>query len=111
MSDAAELVWVSLDVLRGNQTSGYRGRMALADYEALVSGNFGLPFVLLEDVHWVEVAWNQQTGQREVTVHAFGRTREWEWYAGSIYLRPESIATLAPLKEEYPEFLQRSTGG
>ena len=101
MARESKYVWVSLDVVRAGATTGYRGRMTWADFEAIISGNYPAPFVRLEEVHWVD----QSQGRSKVT--AFGRSGEWEWHVGSLYLRPDAIATFAPMTDEYTEAFQQ----
>ena len=91
-----EYVWVALDIVRGEQSVGYRGRMVSSDYEALISGTFVLPFVRLELAHWAVYD----------KVFVLGQTGRWKWYDSSVHVRADSIVSIYLLKDEYARFFQ-----
>jgi hypothetical protein len=99
-------VWVSVEVLRGTQISNYRGRMTATDYRAILGGSYVLPFITLEDVHWVESALNDSR-QPETVNQGYGQPGRWQWFAGPLHLRPATITTIAPLKEGYGDYYTR----
>jgi hypothetical protein len=107
MDNDTEFVWVHLDVVRANQVAVYRGRLAVSDLEAITTGGFTTPFVRLDDVHWVEVTWDERTERRELKVTAFGRDGQWCHCAGPLYLRPDTIATVVPLSPDYGSAYRR----
>lgn len=101
MESDAESVWVHLDVVRANQSYAYRGQLAVSDFEAITAGGFTTPFVRLDDVHWVEVLWDERDERRELKVTMFGRDAQWCHCVGPLYLRPDTIATIVPLRPDY----------
>jgi hypothetical protein len=97
MSANDDRVWVSLDYVRGGQVTGFRGQMDAADLEAILAGGFTLPFVTLENVHWIESVWNDAERRSKIKVTVYGRHGTVRGHTGTLYLRPEHIASIAPL--------------
>ena len=101
MENDTEFVWVHLDVVRASQVTAYRGRLPASDLEAITTGGFIPPFVRLDDVHWVEVIWDDRDERRDLKVTTFGRDEQWCHCAGSLYLRPDTISAIVPLQDDY----------
>ena len=109
MDDDAEFVWVHLDVVRANQMTVYRGRLGASDLEAITTGGFMPPFVRLDDVHWVEVIWDERDERRDLKVTAFGRDEQWCHCVGPLYLRPDTITAIVPLHPDYSSDYRRGS--
>jgi hypothetical protein len=97
MSTQSDRVWVSLDYLNGGQVASWRGLMDSADLEAIVSGGFTQPFVVLESVHWVESIWSEAERRHKLKLTVSGRDGTFRWHQGTLYLRPESISNIGLL--------------
>jgi hypothetical protein len=94
-----ERIWVALDYIYPGQVSGFRGRMASNDFDALVQGKLNTPFVLLENVHWIEKVRSDESDCNMLKVTAYGRDGMVRHHNGEVYLRPENIATIATLDD------------
>lgn len=99
MSDNDDLVWISLDVMRGGQVSGFRGRMEAADLEAILAGVYTAPFVTLYNVHGLESVWNEAERRTKLKLTVYGRHGLVRGFKGSVHLRPDQISTIAPLHD------------
>jgi hypothetical protein len=100
VSAGSDLVWVAVDLLRGGQLTGlFRGQMDAADLEAILTGAFTLPFVTLENVHWMESVWNEAERRTKLKLTVYGQHGMFRGHKGPMYLRPEQIATIAPLHD------------
>ena len=99
MKTNSEQVWISVEVHRPNSTAGYCGRCSAADYEAMVNGSYPLPFLTLQDVHWVESVWSEADGRHRLKSTVYGRDGKWKRNAGPVALRTEHIASIALLKD------------
>jgi hypothetical protein len=99
MSDDSEQVWVALELMRGGQTVLFRGTMSQADFEAITGGSYATPFVTIDNVHWVESVWSEQEGSWTNKVTVYGRDREWRWHTGAMHIRPDSIFSIADLRD------------
>ncbi|HLW67976.1 MAG TPA: hypothetical protein VKS79_21845 [Gemmataceae bacterium] len=99
MSEEHDQIWVALELMRGGQTVLFRGTMAQSDFDAITSGSYTAPFVTLQNVHWVESVWSEQEGSWTNKVTVYGRDREWRWHTGAMHIRPDSIFSLADLRD------------
>jgi hypothetical protein len=91
-SNPPSRVWVLLEVVKGVQSSAYRGCIARDDFNRLLSGTFTGCFVRLDATHWVDTS----RGQSRIIV--LGRDGEWENVSGSFNLLDSNIVAIGMLK-------------
>lgn len=99
MSINPEQVWLCVEVRLPSSTAAYSGRCALTDYQAIVTGTYPLPFLTLEDVHWIETVWSEPDQRHRNMATLYGRDGKWKLYEGSVALRIEHIFAMAVLTD------------
>lgn len=95
----SEQVWLCVEILLPTSTAAYSGRCPLVDYLAIVNGSFPLPFLTLQDVHWVDTVWSEADQRHRNTITLYGRDGKWKLYEGSVSLKIEHIFSMAVLTD------------
>ena len=88
-------VWVAVEC--GNVL--FRGRISSNDLRAITRGAYSRPFVLLNDVHWVDPEKGGPRGGGAIRIIAYGRDGMWRWHTGAMYVRPGNILSIAELRD------------
>jgi hypothetical protein len=99
MGQNGDRIWVMVEIVRGGQTAGFRGRMDVAAFDAILAGTFSLPFFRLDDVHWVDADWDAVRNRSARRLTRYGGDGLYRECQGAVYLRPNSIVGIAPLRD------------
>lgn len=95
-----EHIWVYLEVTDWSSQKHYRGRVRRADYDAILEGRFGKPFLTVEHTFWTKDDGFVLAGRGENQRHRF---------SGTFHFPAKFITTIGVLRDCTDLFLTTTT--